>query len=515
MRILRLLALSAVLSLGATAPTPAQVTGGVVFIPPVTPNHCAAWNSPNVLKDSGGSCGGSGSPGGSNTQLQYNNSGSFGGISGATTNGTAVTVAPNDLLLTGSSSGTATLNAPATGGGTLTLPPGSVGIVGGPASSTNGHVATFNGTGGNIIQDGGALPTGTVTSVGTGAGLTGGVITTSGTISTTELIRAVTTTSDTILSSDAAKLVTYSNGSAIAVTLPQATGSFAAGFAFSVQNLGAGTVTITPTTSTINGASTLAVTTNQGCDIVSDGTNWQVSACTAVVPSGGSGTVNSGTAGNGAYYATSTTAVSDGGSVTVNFGGVQVSSGSSSITNGLRLISANTPCIYASSACSIQTTSGLITLNNNAAASNINSFEFLDSAASSTSPTFVPNRQSTSTGVGAQASGNMSFIVGGVEKSRYTGEGLQYKQATAPTVSGTGTPTIATGSTDEAGEVTAGSTAISVVITFNLTHTNAPFCVVTPQSVLATFSFTLSNTAITITQTATSGDKIDYRCTFP
>lgn len=34
-------------------------------------------------------------PGGSNTQLQYNNSGSFGGITGATTNGTAVTlVAP-------------------------------------------------------------------------------------------------------------------------------------------------------------------------------------------------------------------------------------------------------------------------------------------------------------------------------------------------------------------------------------------------------------------------------------
>ena len=36
--------------------------------------------------------GGGGSPGGSNTQLQYNNSGSFGGITGATTNGTVVTL---------------------------------------------------------------------------------------------------------------------------------------------------------------------------------------------------------------------------------------------------------------------------------------------------------------------------------------------------------------------------------------------------------------------------------------
>ena len=36
--------------------------------------------------------GGGGSPGGSNTQLQYNNAGSFGGITGATTNGTSVTL---------------------------------------------------------------------------------------------------------------------------------------------------------------------------------------------------------------------------------------------------------------------------------------------------------------------------------------------------------------------------------------------------------------------------------------
>ena len=69
--------------------------------------------------------GGSGSPGGSNTQLQFNNSSAFGGISGATTDGTSLTVASGDLKLSGSSSGTAILNAPATGGGTLTLPAGT------------------------------------------------------------------------------------------------------------------------------------------------------------------------------------------------------------------------------------------------------------------------------------------------------------------------------------------------------------------------------------------------------
>src|SRR5258705_312941 len=36
--------------------------------------------------------GGGGTPGGSNTQLQYNNSGAFGGVTGATTNGTALTL---------------------------------------------------------------------------------------------------------------------------------------------------------------------------------------------------------------------------------------------------------------------------------------------------------------------------------------------------------------------------------------------------------------------------------------
>lgn len=42
--------------------------------------------------------GGGGTPGGSTTQLQYNNAGAFGGISGATTDGTAVTFATDGLL---------------------------------------------------------------------------------------------------------------------------------------------------------------------------------------------------------------------------------------------------------------------------------------------------------------------------------------------------------------------------------------------------------------------------------
>jgi|SRR5208282_2360494 hypothetical protein len=87
-------------------------------------------------------------------------------------------------------------------------------------------------------------------------------------------VNAQVGTSYTILSSDRSKLVTLKNASAVAVTLPQAGASFPAGWVATFSNQGAGTVTITPTTSTINGASTVVLLTGQSVDIISDGTNY-------------------------------------------------------------------------------------------------------------------------------------------------------------------------------------------------------------------------------------------------
>jgi hypothetical protein len=89
-------------------------------------------------------------------------------------------------------------------------------------------------------------------------------------------VNAQTGTSYTFLLRDRGKLVTFNNGSAVAVTLPQATssGSFLSGWSTHVFNLGAGTATITPTTSTINGSATLAIAQNEGAVIFSDGTNY-------------------------------------------------------------------------------------------------------------------------------------------------------------------------------------------------------------------------------------------------
>lgn len=87
-------------------------------------------------------------------------------------------------------------------------------------------------------------------------------------------VNAQTGTTYTYLTTDFRKLVTHTNASAIAGTLPQAGASFPANWFMFVQNRGAGVLTITPTTSTIDGAATLVLNQNEGALIVSDGTNY-------------------------------------------------------------------------------------------------------------------------------------------------------------------------------------------------------------------------------------------------
>jgi len=84
-----------------------------------------------------------------------------------------------------------------------------------------------------------------------------------------------TGTTYTVVNDDNGKLISFNNASDIAVTLPDAAGTgFDNGWYAFVQNTGVGTVTITPTTSTIDGAATLVLTTDQGALIASDGTNY-------------------------------------------------------------------------------------------------------------------------------------------------------------------------------------------------------------------------------------------------
>jgi hypothetical protein len=102
-------------------------------------------------------------------------------------------------------------------------------------------------------------------------------------------VNAQTGTSYTVVAGDQGKLVTFNNASAVAVTLPQATGQFGAGWFVTVRNYGAGTVTITPTTSTIDGGATVTVATDAHCFIYSDGTNYKTTSCAGSAGGGSPG----------------------------------------------------------------------------------------------------------------------------------------------------------------------------------------------------------------------------------
>lgn len=87
-------------------------------------------------------------------------------------------------------------------------------------------------------------------------------------------INAQVGTTYALAGSDRSKLVTLKNAAAVAVSLAQAGATFPAGWITKVSNQGAGTVTITATTSTINGVATLVLLTGQSVDLISDGTNY-------------------------------------------------------------------------------------------------------------------------------------------------------------------------------------------------------------------------------------------------
>jgi hypothetical protein len=122
---------------GTGTATPSIVAGTNVTVTGTWPNQTIAAS------------GGGGSPGGSTTQVQYNNAGAFGGITGATTNGTALTlVAP-------------VLGTPASGTVTNLTGTASININGtvGATTPSTGAFTTLSATGVTTLQAGtAALP---------------------------------------------------------------------------------------------------------------------------------------------------------------------------------------------------------------------------------------------------------------------------------------------------------------------------------------------------------------------
>jgi hypothetical protein len=89
------------------------------------------------------------------------------------------------------------------------------------------------------------------------------------------LTNAQSGTTYTILASDCGKLISFSNASPVAVTLPQAgPAGLPGGCWMDIQNTGSGTVLVTPVTSLIDQAASLQLTTNQGARLVSNGNGY-------------------------------------------------------------------------------------------------------------------------------------------------------------------------------------------------------------------------------------------------
>lgn len=86
-------------------------------------------------------------------------------------------------------------------------------------------------------------------------------------------VNAQTGTSYTIVASDSGKLVTLNSASAVAVSITAAA-TLGSTFQCPIENLGAGTVTLTPASGTIDGASSLTLSQNQGIALYSDGSNF-------------------------------------------------------------------------------------------------------------------------------------------------------------------------------------------------------------------------------------------------
>lgn len=347
-------------------------------------SHALSWD--NSAKTYGcQSITGSAAAGGSTTQVQRNNGGALGGISGVISDGVKMTFSAAALELSGSTSGTVVLNAPATGGGTLTLPQGTTTLAAASnnlsffSSTTSAQLATLlsdeTGSGAAVfgtsptiasptfsgtVAGAGTIPNtvlvnsamtlcGTSTSLGgsltasaclDGIGSTRGsvlyrgvagwaaltpgtsgdclksqgagadpvyggcgggsvslttsspglvfspsTLTGTGTIDLTVARNTQTGTSYAWQTSDAGKIVSASNGSAQAYTIAVAsTTGFTAGFGSELACLGAGTVTLTATTSTFdNGLNAVTCTKGQDIYFWSDSTNYHSAVTMPVI----------------------------------------------------------------------------------------------------------------------------------------------------------------------------------------------------------------------------------------
>lgn len=170
-----------------------------------------------------------------------------------------------------------TLTAPAAG---ITVSNGD-GVAGNPTLALADDLAALEALSGTntIYYRSGASAWSAVT-IGSNLAFAGGTLSASAPTPSLS-INAQSGTSYTVVAGDAGKLVRLSSATLAAVSLPQATGSFGAGFFCYITCAAVNGTVITPTTSTINGKASYQLRQGGTVLVVSDGTNYQVVPLTA------------------------------------------------------------------------------------------------------------------------------------------------------------------------------------------------------------------------------------------
>jgi hypothetical protein len=150
--------------------------------------------------------------------------------------------------------------------------------------------------------------TATVGQFASGIDANGNLIYSTPTVTTVSLpINAQSGTIYTVVNGDQGKLITLNNASPIAVTVPQAgtSSQFLTGWFAYFEVVGAGSATITPTISTIDGQASLVLSQNSGVMLVSDGTNYFTMRGVGAVPNTTSVLLTTGSVGLPAATGTS------------------------------------------------------------------------------------------------------------------------------------------------------------------------------------------------------------------
>src|SRR5262249_32662999 len=114
--------------------------------------------------------------------------------------------------------------------------------------------------------------------------------------------------------------------------------------------------------------------------------------------------------------------------------------------------------------------------------------------------------------LGALSTQFMQFNVGGSPVLNLDSLIHMRTMGASPAVSGCGSGASVSGS-DIAGQITSGTgSPTGCVLTFAQSYLNAPYCIFTWQTNLASMQWTVTASQATLVQTATSSNKVNYLC---